>query len=340
MKKCISLLFALCLMLSVFPSGRAENDAQRLELAFGLFSVELPAGADVGAYVSSPLTDFDIQVEVSSFSRPIAASYAPLDTYEDTALRTLNSYLSLVFAVYLGADGYSETEIQEEALPGESGADIRLRWQLMHGRNSQALWFEAFSDSFGYNMVLCGDGSEQQDEIMLSLMRSFRVNPGHEQALAELRQEKLADGSFISVERGLRIRLDEEWNAVDIDDLLLPNTSFILEKDGGRWLIQLLCTRPAAEDGARELLEWYVDSARKGSFAEAAEFGQPYAIALENLDGIEAWCVDEATGVCVRNIAFVYQGCGFFGSFMWIEPDDAAARPYMDAAIHSLTRAD
>ena len=339
MKKSVSLLLALCILCSLCAVGFAETGAQRLELAFGLFSVALPEGAEIGAYTSSPLADCQIQLEVSPFTRPVMAGFAPLVDYENTARRELDSYISLVFALYMGADGYSETEIQEETLPGKSGGEIRLRWQLMHGKSSQALWFEAFSENYGYNMVLYGDASKAQDEIMLSVMRSFQVDPELERARMDLVQEKAADGSFVSVERGLRIRLDPTWNPAEIEDLLWPNTAYLLEKDDGRWLIQLLSTMPEPENGARDLLDWYVEN-RKAYFPDGAEFGEPYAIMLENLDDTEAWCVDEESGVFVRNIAFVYKGCGYFGSFMWIVPDDEEARPYMDAAIHSLSPAD
>lgn len=57
---------------------------------------------------------------------------------------------------------------------------------------------------------------------------------------------------------------------------------------------------------------------------------------LENL-GVEAWTVLQTSGVCMQHIAFVHQGYGYYGSFMWITPDEAQARPYMEAAIQSLS---
>ena len=58
---------------------------------------------------------------------------------------------------------------------------------------------------------------------------------------------------------------------------------------------------------------------------------------LENL-GVEAWTVLQTSGVCMQHIAFVHQGYGYYGSFMWIVPDDDTGRPYMDAVIQSLKK--
>ena len=45
----------------------------------------------------------------------------------------------------------------------------------------------------------------------------------------------------------------------------------------------------------------------------------------------------EESGIYMQHIAFVHEGYGYYGSFMWIVPDDETARPYMDAAIRTMS---
>ncbi|NLF27601.1 MAG: hypothetical protein GX592_06850 [Clostridiales bacterium] len=329
-KRTFSIILALLVVL-LWGVGTAEGaGTKRLELAFGLFSVEVPADAAVGPNTGNALSD--LRYEVRPFPGIVYANFAPRAEYADTAERRLNSYISLLFV--LCGDGYSETEVAEEALPG----GVRLRWQLMRGDSAHALWFEAFSKEFGYNMCLSGPPDDEQDARMLALMRSFRADQNREGDLMRIRQQKREDGSFVSAEHGLSIRLDADWNAVTMEDMLLPQTAFVLEKGGGQWLIQLMYAHPVPPDGARDLLDWFVQSARRTDpFGNAPTFGEPYSVALDGLGGIEAWVVEEESDIFLRNIAFVHESYGYFGSFMWIKELDGVARPQMDAALRSLT---
>ena len=110
----------------------------------------------------------------------------------------------------------------------------------MRGDKYHALWFEAFTENMGYNICVYSEATDEQDGKMLSLMRSFEVNANMEQDLMLKRQTANGDGSFISVDHGLRIQLDETWKPVEIDSLLLDNSALILEKEEGACLIQLL----------------------------------------------------------------------------------------------------
>ena len=74
-----------------------------------------------------------------------------------------------------------------------------------------------------------------------------------------------------------------------------------------------------------------------GTDVYAPAFGEPYSVALDGLGGIEAWVVEEDTDIFIRNVAFVHESYGYFGSFMWIKELDGVARPQMDAALRSLT---
>lgn len=328
MGKRIALIALALLSALFFGAGSAEGG--RLELAFGLFCVEVPADASIGPNTGNALSD--LRYEVAPFPGLVYANFAPRSEYADTAKRKLDSHISLLFA--LCGDGYTETEVAEEELPG----GVRLRWQLMRGGSAHALWFEAFSKEFGYNMCLSGPPDAEQDERILALMRSFRADADREEDLMRIRQQKRENGSFVSAEHGLRIQLDEGWNAVSFEGMLLPQTAFALEKDGGQWLIQLLYTHPVPPDGARDLLEWFVQDARRTDpSGDAPAFGEPYSVALDGLGGIEAWVVEEDTDIFIRNVAFVHESYGYFGSFMWIKELDGVARPQMDAALRSLT---
>lgn len=316
------LCFALLLCVSLLSA--AAEAPRVLELAFGLFSVEVPAEAEPGALTGNML--YDLHYELGN-GMLVYANYSPEAAYETDAWRKLNSCVSMMYA--LGGPGeYTETEITEETLPG----GMRVRWQLMRGSELHTLWFEAFSGEMGYNMVIAGAPTEENDAAMLAMMRSFRVDADREKDILQIRQTKTTDGSFISAEHGLQIQLDEGWNPVALPELLLPQTAFILEKDDGRWLIQLLYTVPADAGDGKALLDWYV-GARGGNPGEAS------VITLENL-GVDAWVAKEESGIFMRHIAFVYQGYGYYGSFMWLVPDDVLARPVMDAAIQSLAPAE
>ncbi len=321
------MFFTVLLCLCLLASG-ALAEENRLEMAFGLFSVEIPAEAEIISINKAGLCD--LSYEISTFPHRVNANFAPLDTYENTAARKLDSYISLLYAL-CGPGDYTETEMTEETLPN----GVKLRWQLMQGSENHALWFEAFTTDFGYNVCLMGEATDEQDQAMLALMRSFRADAAREQSLLQVRQTKLADGAFISVEHGLQIQLGEEWNLVTMADMLRPDSAFILEKEGGRWLIQMMYTYPMAAEDSKALMDWYA-SIRKTYYG--GTLGEPYTVTLENLGGIEAWVVDEVSGIYARNIAFVHEGYGYYGSFMWIQPDDDQARPFMEAAIHSLTK--
>lgn len=325
MKRSFVLLIVLLLCALLGMPALAEGAPQRLEMAFGLFSVEAPAQAEI---VPSPGNLFsDLRCELGG-GRLVYANFAPADAYEDTAKRKLNSCVSMMFALSGGA--YSETEIAEERLP--NGA--QLRWQIMRGSAAHTLWFEAFTERFGYNMVITGPATEAQDQAALAMMRSFCADADREQALLESRQIPLPGGAFISVEHGLQLQLDESWQPVMMEELLRSDSAFILEKDGGRWLIQLMYTLPVDPEDARSLLDWY---ANLRSTYYGAAVGEPYAVTLEHLGGAEAWIAEERGGVCALDIAFVHQGYGYYGSLMWIPQDEAEARPFMEAAIQSLT---
>lgn len=337
MKKSIAVLFLAFLLVSLCPNGLAQADAgvKRFNLAFGLFSVEVPADAVIGPNTGNELSA--LRYDVSIFSWPVYANFSPKAQYDDTAGRKLGAYQSFLYT--LCGEEYTQTEIAEETLPN----GIDLRWQLMRGKEGHALWFEAFSAEFGYNMCLYGKPDEEEEQRMLALMRSFQADPGREQDLLQTRQEKREDGSFISVEHGLCIRLDTGWNAAQMGYILIPGTSFALEKDNGAWLIQLMHTNPVSQEDTRNLLNWFVKNVRQTYPSGTSQvFGEPHSIALEGLGGVEAWIMGEEISsgggpeVVVKNIAFVHESYGYYGCFMWLKQLDDVARPLMEEAIRSI----
>ncbi len=323
-KRVLTAALVIAMAAVLCMTAAAEGEDRRLDIAFGLFSVELPEGVTAGPNTGNELSDF--RFETDGMLKLIYANCAPMDEYESTAQRKLNSYISFVFSIAGGK--YSETEIREETL--ENG--IRLRWQIMRGAAIHALWFEAFDDQFGYNMCMYGSAETADDEAMLDVMRSFRADPERERDLKEIRQTKLPDGSFVSVEHGLKIRLTDEWNVVPFDDLLRPDTAFVLEKDDGRWMIQLLYTHPVDAGDASGLLNWFLQSQGAGSVA-----GEPFTVKLEDL-GVDALVSEVDANVTMLNVAFVYEGYGYYGLFMWVSDIDAEARPFMLEALRTMTK--
>ena len=322
-------LMLICAMvLCVICSGLAfaEMESDRLDVAFGLFSVALPEGTAAGPNTGNELSDFRFKAEGNL--RLIYANYAPMDEYESTAGRKLNSLVSMMFALS-GSDmsKYSETEIAKETL--DSG--IRLRWQLMRGDAIHTLWFEAFDEQFGYNMCIQSSAKTADDEAMLAVMRSFRADPERERDLLDVRQTQLPGGAFISVEHGLQIQLNEDWEIVPYKEYLQPGTAFMLVLNEGEQMVQLFNIFPVDAGDARALLDRFLQ-AKGGSAA-----GEPYAVTLDGLGGVEAWVAEEAPGVHMYNVAFVYEGYGYYGMLMWVPQDDAEARPFMMEALRTLS---
>lgn len=321
MKKFLALLAAMCMLLSL-PSSAKENVP--LDLAFGLFTVDAPAGAVITRTPGNMISD--LRCEVEPWSILLYANYAPSDEYQATARKKLDSCVSMMYAV--SGDNYTETNVIHEILP----SGLPVNWQLMQGSNAHTLWFETFTADMGYNMIISGDPSEETDAAMLSMMRSFRVDSNQQEDVLRIIQRQLSeDGLFLSAEHGLTIRLDENWTPVPQPEMLLSQTAFMLQTYDGRGLIQLLYTLPADPGNTRSLMDWYL------SYRDSS--AQPEPLHLSGLNA-EAWIAEENIGVFARHIAFVLDGYGYFGSLMWVPEDDATVRPFMDAALQSIAPAE
>ena len=234
------LMLVCVIILSMLCTGFAfaENEPNRLDIAFGLFSVALPEGVTAGPNTGNVLSDF--RFETDGDMRLIYANYAPVDQYESTAGESWTAWISMVFALSGARTITARPRLPRKTL--DSG--IRLRWQLMRGDALHALWFEAFDDRFGYNMCIQCSAETADDEAMLAVMRSFRADPERERDLLEVRQTQLPGGAFVSVEHGLRIQLNEDWEIVPYKEYLQPGTAFMLVLNEGEQMVQLFSDHP------------------------------------------------------------------------------------------------
>lgn len=321
MKKFLALLAALCMLL---PLTAPAEETVPLEMAFGLFTVDVPAGSIITRTPGNMLSD--LRCEIAPWNMLVYANYAPMDEYDANALTKLNGCVSMMYA--LSGDEYTETNVIQEFLP----SGFPVSWQLMQGSSTHTLWFEIITASMGYNMVISGDPTEETDAAMLAMMRSFRVDEEQKADVLYIHQrQRSEDGVFLSSEHGLVIHLDESWSPVPQPEMLLPQTAFMLQTGDGRGLIQLLYTLPVDPADTRSLMDWYLSL--RGSTANP----EPLFLAGLNAD---AWVAEENIGVFSRHIAFVHEGYGYFGSFMWVPEDDATLRPFMDAAIQGIVPAE
>lgn len=321
MKKFLALLAALCMLL---PLTAPAEETVPLEMAFGLFTVDAPAGSVITRTPGNMLSD--LRCEIAPWNMLVYANYAPMDEYDANARTKLNGCVSMMYA--LSGDEYTETNVIQEFLP----SGFPVSWQLMQGSSTHTLWFEIITASMGYNMVISGDPTEETDAAMLAMMRSFRVDEEQKADVLYIHQrQRSEDGVFLSAEHGLVIHLDESWSPVPQPEMLLPQTAFMLQTGDGRGLIQLLYTLPVDPADTRSLMDWYLSL--RGSTANP----EPLFLAGLNAD---AWVAEENIGVFSRHIAFVHEGYGYFGSFMWVPEDDATLRPFMDAAIQGIVPAE
>lgn len=325
MRKGLAGLLALMLLFTAAACAAEESETKALDMAFGLFSIDLPGDAQLNPGQAGYFSM--LEYGVSCFAGPVRANFDQKEQYDQTAGQRLGSYLSYVYAI-IGGEGYTETPVQEETL--ENG--IGLRWQLMRGEAYHALWFETETENMIYNLCLLG--KPEQETTMLRAMRSFRVNAAMEKAYGGgLAAGKCEKGLFESVEGGLVLSLSEEWKPVENPLLLLPETSLVLEKNNGEWLIQLFYMPGIPQESTRELLNMLVEQ-RKPLFGST--FGEPYSLHLEGL-GVDAWVCEEENDAQMINIAFVHQGYGYWGAFMWMKHLEDEARPVMLEALRTMT---
>lgn len=62
-----------------------------------------------------------------------------------------------------------------------------------------------------------------------------------------------------------------------------------------------------------------------------------YAVRLDSLGNTDAWVAEEASEISMYNVAFVYEGYGYYGMLLWVPWDDAEARSFMMEALRTLS---
>lgn len=87
-KRIYAFLLALILMTASFGWAQAEG-TETLDMAFGLFSVDVPAEWQMKAVDGDGLSDLSYKGEGNALS--IRANYSQASIYEQTALRNMES---------------------------------------------------------------------------------------------------------------------------------------------------------------------------------------------------------------------------------------------------------
>ena len=173
--------------------------------------------------------------------------------------------------------------------------------------------------------------------MMLGIMRSFEYDAQLEKDLVELNQTDLGGGRFMSIDHGLVVTLNDSWYPLPIEyGLTYPGCVFVLTFEEGRHLIQLFGETLSEDYTVEYVLDAYMEGRKENLGGEHVKYSEPYAVELENL-GVEALVIEENNNVNMFNVAFRYGEKMYYGSFMWIVPDDATARPFMENAIKSLS---
>jgi len=328
------LLLLTLLLTAALPPNALAADPQRLTCAFGLFSVALPSGMTPGPNTADGLSDERYSVDENNVL--IRVNYAPISEYAHTAQRAMDSYISFMF-VMLHTD-YSESPVAEEVLDG----GVRIRWQVMRSAQGKAMWFEAFTERYGYNFCVSGISPETEDEALAEIARSIRIDPQIEADVAEFRQTPAGDGAFISVDHALRIQLTPQWNPVPF--MCGPGTAFALEQGDGQLLIEVIRLKSMLPDDLEDRFDSIIAFRRQQPNMGSATWSEKKMLPLPNLgEGAEAFFIECETGgdssIFMQHIGFLYQGYPYYGAFMWIAPLDGERRAEMEEAIQSLSPA-
>lgn len=306
--------------------------SQRLNLAFGLFSIGLPQGSKAKDSRNPVL--FQESYNITDPKIKIAANFASLESYEKTAYAKYNSMVSY-FYVLIDPKDYTETPLKEETLEN----NVKIKWELMKGGNTRCIIFEAFSEKYGYNFALYSNDTKVTDQTLIDMMHSFQYNGAVENNIIDLKHTKNNDGTFVSVDNSLKITLNKEWE--DAPRIMGQGIVFGLEWNDAETLIELYRYDDISAKDQSKDFNSFINYLKKMPANANAVWGETTTITLENLSNTDAYIVEgdskEDTGVMSQSICFMYKGYCYMGQFMWMKRLDSEKRPEMEAAIHSLT---
>jgi hypothetical protein len=307
----------------------------KLSFGFGLCSVTLPF---VPEGIENRETMFAMERYISEEKNLfITANAMPLDTYEETALKYLNSYLSYAYALLHipGEDGaYEETDFLETLADGKEA-----KGQIMESEGVYTVWFEVRSEAFGYNICITDAGENMTNEELLAVVHSFQYDAEYERDWIEKRQGKTADGTFTSADHGLQITFGPEWE--DVPDEYMPQNSALgVQLHDGVMMVQILryeCV--AAEDFEahfQDVFAWYKEQKKNkmGDWEEVKRIQLP-GLGISDVPMIEG-VSNEYYPVHIRFFGFQYGGYTYICMFMNMQDLDEQAEPIMQAAMASL----
>lgn len=302
---------------------------QRLEMAFGLFSL----GIDEEENIEGNSKDFLSYefYELKDQQIDIRANYAPLETYETTAYGNFNSMISFDF-VLMDPEDYHQTTVMEETLEN----DVRVTWYIATSLNKKHLYFEAFTENYGYNFNFYTH-TGTSNEKLIDMMYSFDYNEDIEMNLINQQQTKI-NGTFISTDNSLKIALNSEWNIMDM--YLTPDHVLQLEWNQAETMIEVLRYDDVlSTDDIESVYDSLIENMVSQDMYAEPELGEKEIIEIENL-GVDAYSTEVYTGgdnpIYIIEIGFVYGGYFYHGRFMWVERLDATKRTEMLEAIQAM----
>ena len=307
--------------------------ADTLDFAYGLFSIginEAYVPQDTGGHL------FGMEQYMSENKDfIIAVNYAPSETYEDTAAKKLDSYISYVFAILMSGETseYSESEIVTEHW-SQSNAKVQARWQIMTKKN-KAIWFEIRTPIMGYNVcIVQTKGSDEQ--LLKDMMYSFQYNPEIETDFCEQLYTQNADGTFVTSDHGLQLALGGEWapvHGMDVADMVL-----CAERNNAEQLIQIF--RYPQVSSIEELSAGFDTMLKQIEVGmnDTGIWGDVKTISLPNLN-TEAYFVEVewSSGAIAQYVFFSRGFYTYYGNFMWMK--NTNWRSNIEAAMLSLAPA-
>lgn len=313
----------------------ASEGMKRVPIANGLITFEIPEqyeidyGHDTKGFFSRE------QCFVPELNMIIRISCGPVE-HKEMLQGMLDHYESYMFALSgPNFDAYEREIFVDEPLSCDllaTGARMRNPSGAFNGFIGTAQSKDYF---YTFAVTCTSDKVNQAD--MDALLHSFAVDERVEYNRVHNVQEQTADGRYVSINNGLTIAVPETWNIAEpllgMDTVNAPFLAFGLEKSQGVQLIQFIYAEGEPFE-AGNLLDYLRDriASEEGIVVPDEEI---YELALPKL-GIMAQVFDVVTdiGIHIMNVAFVYNGVGYFGFFMHMDyTGEEGAKEVKDALL-------
>lgn len=295
-------------------TAQLTQEENRTTFAFGLFSLVLPG----------ELKDETLSMTMeSAVTQTISAyiNYAPLESYQNEAESNFNALISKVYAFQGDTENYEEGEILEKTR--EDG--VSFRWQICGAKGNQFIWFEAFTENFGYNFVSMA--SECDEQTLLGIMDSFAYDETLEENYINFNQVRTKDDSVISIDHAFSIQLSDEWIPGQAQACVSPYV-FVMERNQAQQLIQIARSPLMGNEITEsQLIETYFEPIKTGAQQENI-INDVKTMPLKEL-GINAFVMEfkvpsQGDYIHVFGVAFCYQNYLYWGQFSYMESTDSA----------------